>query len=114
VVDGALDAAVQFRGRPPELFAGIDRAEAPMPVAYPSSCSPQAWSSASVLLLVRTTFGLEPSPSGEGLSIGRRDLSGLPDVRVERLVCGGTRHDVEVRDGVATVRASEGAGGPGT
>ena len=26
----------------------------PMPVAYPSSCSPQAWASASVLLLVRT------------------------------------------------------------
>ena len=56
-VDGALEATRHFDGRPPELFAGVARDDVPMPVAYPSSCSPQAWSSASVLLLVRDDAG---------------------------------------------------------
>ena len=46
LLDGVLDAARHFDGRPPELFAGVSRDDVPMPVAYPSSCSPQAWSSA--------------------------------------------------------------------
>ena len=57
-------AATHFGGRPPELFAGIAREEVPMPVSYPASCSPQAWSSASVLLLVRVMLGLEPTATG--------------------------------------------------
>ena len=54
IVDGLLDATVAQGARPPELFAGISRADIPVPVAYPASCSPQAWSAASVLLLVRS------------------------------------------------------------
>ena len=42
IVEGAFDAAMHFAGRPPELFSGISRDDAPMPVAYPASCAPQA------------------------------------------------------------------------
>ncbi len=72
IVDGALAAATHFGGRPPELFAGIAREEVPMPVSYPASCSPQAWSSASVLLLVRVMLGLEPTPTG--VELRRREF----------------------------------------
>jgi glycogen debranching enzyme len=62
--DAALDVAAQCAGRPPELFAGIDRREIGVPVPYPSSCSPQAWASASTLLYVRANLGLGPPEPG--------------------------------------------------
>ena len=65
ILDAALDAAVHFGGRPPELFAGLARTDVPAPVAYPASCSPQAWSSASVPFLLadvaRPAAGRRPS-----------------------------------------------------
>ena len=62
IADGILDATAAQGARPPELFAGISRDDIPVPVAYPASCSPQAWSAASVLLLVRSVLGLDPEP----------------------------------------------------
>ncbi len=56
----ALDVAAYQDGRPPELFAGVDRDVIDFPVPYPTSCSPQAWSSASILLYLRSALGLEP------------------------------------------------------
>jgi glycogen debranching enzyme len=105
IVEGAFDAAEAFAGRPPELFAGISRDEAPMPVAYPSSCSPQAWSSASVLLLLRTMLGLEPSsgPTRE-LQISRRDLSTVPDLILQRVRFDGGSATVRVEHGIGSVR----------
>jgi glycogen debranching enzyme len=105
IADGAFDAATRFSGRPPELFAGMARSEAPVPVAYPSSCSPQAWSSASTLLLVRSMLGLEPVDRTR-IRVGRTDLAGVADVRIDRLVAGGETHTVEVRDGSAAVTRS--------
>jgi glycogen debranching enzyme len=102
IVDGALDAATTFNGRPPELFAGMARSDAPSPVAYPSSCSPQAWASASVLLLVRAMLDLEPDEQA-GLRVGRADLAAVRDLRLEGLRSAGKRFDVDVRDGTATV-----------
>jgi glycogen debranching enzyme len=62
---GLLDAASVFNGRLPELFGGFSRDNLPMPVAYPASCSPQAWAAASPLLMVRSLLGLEPDlPNG--------------------------------------------------
>ena len=94
--------ACEFDGRPPELFAGISRSEAPMPVIYPSSCSPQAWSSASVLLLVRTMLGLTPMGTA-GPVIGRTELSTVPDLALHRLRWGGEPVAVELSGGLARV-----------
>jgi glycogen debranching enzyme len=106
IVDGAFDAAMHFAGRPPELFSGISRDDAPMPVAYPASCSPQAWSSASVLLLLRALLDLRPARGGAVLEVHREDLVGVADLRIDGLRGGGRRHLVEVRDGAATARSS--------
>jgi glycogen debranching enzyme len=63
--DGLLQAASVFNGRLPELFAGFPRDDLPTPVAYPASCSPQAWAAAAPLLMVRAMLGLDPDlPSG--------------------------------------------------
>jgi glycogen debranching enzyme len=103
IIDGAFDAAREFDGRPPELFAGIARAEAPMPVAYPASCSPQAWSSASVLLSIRSMLDLGPSADGTSLCIGREDLSHVPDMSIERIRFGGSAVTVTVDGGVGEI-----------
>ena len=84
VAAGILDAAVYFDGRLPEAFGGYPRAETKYPVQYPTSCSPQAWSTGAPLLLLRTMLGLDPI--GEHLvvdpalptGIGRIELLDIP------------------------------------
>ncbi len=60
IAAGILDAADFFKGRLPEAFAGYERAFTAYPVEYPTACSPQAWSTGTPLLLLRTMLGLEP------------------------------------------------------
>jgi glycogen debranching enzyme len=60
-----VDTAIATDGRLPELFGGFDRTDIARPVPYPTACSPQAWSAATPLLLVRSMLGLEPDvPNG--------------------------------------------------
>ena len=60
IAGGILDAAAFFDGRLPEAFGGYERAATKYPVQYPTACSPQAWSTGTPLLLLRTMLGLEP------------------------------------------------------
>ena len=60
IAAGILDAADFFEGRLPEAFAGYERRYTKYPVEYPTACSPQAWSTGTPLLLLRTMLGLEP------------------------------------------------------
>ena len=73
---GAAEQASQLAGqliesarwfpefRLPELFCGFSRAEVGAPVAYPVSCSPQAWSAAAPFFLVQTMLGLRADALG--------------------------------------------------
>jgi glycogen debranching enzyme len=78
-----IDAAEYFHGRLPEAFAGYDRSFTKYPVRYPTACSPQAWSTGTVLLLLRVILGLEAR--GEELNVdpalaqvaNRIELSGI-------------------------------------
>jgi glycogen debranching enzyme len=60
IAAGILDAAEFFDGRLPEAFGGYERGVTKYPVQYPTACSPQAWSTGTPLLLLRTMLGLEP------------------------------------------------------
>jgi glycogen debranching enzyme len=84
IAAGILDAADFFAGRLPEAFGGYERTQTKYPVQYPTACSPQAWSTGTPLLFLRTMLGLEPI--GEHLlvdpalpaSIGRIELLDIP------------------------------------
>ncbi len=66
VVDGLLGVSAASGGPLPELFAGLARSEMPTPVAYPTSCAPQAWASASALQILRLILRLDPAaPHGQ-------------------------------------------------
>jgi glycogen debranching enzyme len=60
IAAGIVDAADFFAGRLPEAFGGYERGVTKYPVQYPTACSPQAWSTGTPLLLLRTMLGLEP------------------------------------------------------
>ena len=84
IASGILDAAEFFDGRLPEAFGGYPREMTRYPVQYPTACSPQAWSTGTPLLLLRTMLGLEPH--GEHLivdpalarGIGHLELLDIP------------------------------------
>ncbi|HEX9226443.1 MAG TPA: amylo-alpha-1,6-glucosidase, partial [Arthrobacter sp.] len=53
IAEGLLAASSAFGHRLPELFAGITAEEAGHAVPYPASCHPQAWSSASAVVIAQ-------------------------------------------------------------
>lgn len=57
---GLFAAALHFRFRLPEVFAGYARAETAFPVEYPTASSPQAWAAGAPMLAMTTMLGLEP------------------------------------------------------
>jgi glycogen debranching enzyme len=58
LADALVDTAAAFGGRLPELFCGFDRVALPIPVPYPTSCSPQAWAAATPIGLLRAVLNL--------------------------------------------------------
>jgi glycogen debranching enzyme len=84
VAAGILEAAEFFDGRLPEAFGGYSRAMTKYPVQYPTACSPQAWSTGTPLLLLRTMLGLHPVSDNLVVdaalpaSIGRLELLDIP------------------------------------
>lgn len=56
-------ASVHFGYRLPELFAGIGADESPRPVPVSAACLPQAWASASAVVIAQALGLLEPQNS---------------------------------------------------
>ena len=84
IAEGLIDAAERFDGRLPEAFGGYDRELTRYPVEYPTACSPQAWSTGTPLLLLRTMLGMEPrgdhlvTRPAVPMKIGRIELLDIP------------------------------------
>ena len=101
LIFGLLDAAQAQGGRLPELFSGLDRGELSVPVGYPTSCSPQAWSAASPLLCLRTLLRLDPwIPYGKAWLCPNLP-EGIGYLKVEGIPLAGSRVTIEVGDQVA-------------
>lgn len=59
ILAGLFDAALYVeQHRLPELFCGFARRPAEGPTLYPVACSPQAWASGSVFMLLQACLGL--------------------------------------------------------
>ena len=96
IVLGLLDASEQTGSRLPELFCGFDREEFNLPVAYPTSCSPQAWSAATPLYLLRTLLRFDPwVPFGKVWCDPAVPESFLP-LRVDRIDVAGSKVSVDI------------------
>ncbi|GAA4575523.1 glycogen debranching N-terminal domain-containing protein [Planotetraspora kaengkrachanensis] len=102
VAAGMLDAARLFGGRLPELFCGFDRAEFPVPVPYPTSCSPQAWASAAPIQLTRALLRLDPRASHGKLWLSPVLPEGFGWLRISGIPFAGGRITVEAAEGNTT------------
>ena len=98
VLTGLFDAALHFDlHRLPELFCGFPRNDSEGPVAYPVACSPQAWASAAVFLLVQSALGLEIDGPGRVVRFTRARLPEfLEHVWIRNLRAGSSRVDLRL------------------
>ena len=104
VITALLDAAVSQGGRLPELYSGLDRAELPTVVSYPTSCSPQAWASAAPLLNLRTLLRFEPWVPHGKVWLSPVLPAGIGALQVQRIPLAGRRITVAVdADGSCSV-----------
>ncbi len=92
-LDGLYAAAQHFRRyRLPELFCGLARAEGDFLVHYPVSCSPQAWASGALFLLLQACLGLQPdAPRGSLVIANPRLPDFLDELTLANLRVGGAR-----------------------
>ena len=93
VIEGLLDALEAHGGRLPELFCGFSRAEKPVPVSYPASCSPQAWAAATPFEILRIAVGLDLDLP-HGVARVEATPAVIGSVRIDRLPAGHARLDV--------------------
>ena len=96
VIGAVLDAAVSQGGRLPELYSGLDRSELPTVVSYPTSCSPQAWASATPLMFLRTLLRFEPWVPHGKVWISPTLPDSIGPLQVQRIPLGGRRVTVTV------------------
>ncbi|HEU4697578.1 MAG TPA: glycogen debranching N-terminal domain-containing protein [Gemmatimonadales bacterium] len=99
VVRGLHEAAARDEAqRLPELFCGIPRGYATRPVAYPVSCSPQAWASGAMFMMLQAMLGLFPEAPARVLHVRNPVLPDfLCELTVADLQVGGSRVALQFR-----------------
>jgi glycogen debranching enzyme len=103
VLTSMFDAASRLpEFRMPELFCGFPRRAGEGPVCFPSACTPQAWASGAVFLMLQACLGIEIDAAAKVIEVTKPHLpSWLDNVMVR---------DLKVGDGRATLyfhRASD-------
>ncbi|MEV0970276.1 amylo-alpha-1,6-glucosidase [Microtetraspora glauca] len=96
IIMAVLDAAKAFGGRLPELFCGFDRTEFPVPVPYPTSCSPQAWAAAAPIHMMRTLLRFDPWVPYQKIWVDPVLPEGFGSLSLTGLRLAGTRIGIEV------------------
>lgn len=96
IIDGLFDASRHFDlARLPELFCGFTRRPGEGPTRYPVACSPQAWASGSVFMLLQACLGLEIDGASRTVRLNRGRMPGFLDrLRIQNLEVGDARVDL--------------------
>lgn len=96
--EALFDASAHFPlQRMPELFCGFPRQPGEGPILYPVACAPQAWSAASVLLLLQVCIGIEiDAPARRVLFTRPRLPASLNELRIHNLEVSGATIDLAV------------------
>jgi glycogen debranching enzyme len=99
VVEGMLDAIVNYGFLFPEVFGGARKDLTAFPVNYPTSCYPQAWAAGATLLFLRTLLGVSPSRSKQTLELNPILGPGSESITLEGVEAFGQRFTVSAGAG---------------
>jgi len=91
-----LDLSRNSSWRLPELTAGFSKDEFAKPIAYPASCSPQAWSAASTLMILRWILRIDPWCSRGRVWIDPVLPEGVERLKIDNIRLAGNRISIEV------------------
>jgi glycogen debranching enzyme len=84
--------------RLPELYCGMTRQRSSRPVGYPVSCSPQAWASGSLFMLLQALLGIYAEAPARILHVRDPVLPDfLNELTVSGLAIGGSRVALQFR-----------------
>jgi glycogen debranching enzyme len=99
ILDGLLEAVGYLKTESlPELFCGIVRDERLGPVPYPVACHPQAWSAASIFMIVQGILGIEVMGFERKLVIDSAEMPKWLDwLKIENLKVGDGEVSVILR-----------------
>ena len=96
ILNDIFETANQFGMRLPELFCGFPRVAGQGPAPYPVACLPQAWSSASVFLLLQACLGIQIDGERRDVHVTRPMLPiGVESLTIRRLPIGGATIDLD-------------------
>lgn len=98
VFTGLFDATLFLDlHRMPELFCGFARRPGEGPTLYPVACSPQAWSAASVYMLLGACLGISITASPPQIRFTRAFLpESIQEVRINNLRVAGSSVDLSI------------------
>jgi len=98
ILTGLFDASRYFDlHRLPELFCGFRRRPGESPTQYPVSCSPQAWASGAVLLMLQACLGLDVRGPGRTIVFDDPCLPPFIDeIEIQRLRIGPASVDLSL------------------
>jgi glycogen debranching enzyme len=98
ILKAQFEAALHFDlNRVPELFCGFSLEPDEGPIVYPVACAPQAWSAASVFLLLQSCLGLEINGIEGSVHFTRPRLPAtLSELRIHNLEVGAGSVDLRV------------------
>ncbi len=72
--------------RLPELFCGFRRGRGAGPTLYPVACSPQAWASGALFLMLQASLGIEFDPASKEIRFRKPSLPAfLDDITLKRI-----------------------------
>ena len=96
ILSDIFETANQFGMRLPELLCGFPRVAGQGPAPYPVACLPQAWSSASVFLLLQACLGVQVDGERREVHVTRPLLPiGVERLAIRALPVAGATIDLE-------------------
>jgi glycogen debranching enzyme len=103
IADAIFETADHFDGRLPELLCGLGRSEVPVPVRYPTACSPQAWAAAAPLYVLQTLMGVHADLPRGVVEVAPSLPSWLTHLTISNIALGDMSMTVTIDDGELTV-----------
>ncbi|MBV8804535.1 MAG: amylo-alpha-1,6-glucosidase [Sinobacteraceae bacterium] len=99
ILAAQLDASTFFdSARLPELFCGFRRREGKAPTSYPVACSPQAWASGAVFMMIQACLGLSIDATQSRVVLRSPSLPACVDqIAIHGLSIGSAQMDIEVQ-----------------